>query len=389
VDGHLTLDILLAKYRGKLDAAQNETISRHLAECEHCKARNEFVPDLEKLLRLNRDRQIFAAHPKENCLGDHLIQNYAKGKLSFFEKRKVETHLANCSDCRRVLVAISLAPADSAVVEQISEEDKVLLAFLPSILPSERLARAHTQLAEEPPLEPSPAPMHRRKHKASPWEGLLAIFNFKRRPALAAAAVGVLVAGLAFGWNRATNWRSNVWAQHGMDTLIQQQPLTESDLRPSGNFELPVIGKSRRDGQQAAGENPADEFFQNSLKWNSANRQALHGLALSAYFAGKLMRADSLLQWLLAADSHAVDVWNDLGVVAHRRGEAQSALKLFENALQLEPQFAEATFNLARVLEESGRIDEARQVWQKYVALDSASAWADVAKEHLAGEALP
>jgi tetratricopeptide (TPR) repeat protein len=57
--------------------------------------------------------------------------------------------------------------------------------------------------------------------------------------------------------------------------------------------------------------------------------------------------------------------------------------------LQLEPQFAEATFNLARVLEESGRIDEARQVWQKYVALDSASAWADVAKEHLAGEALP
>jgi len=72
--------------------------------------------------------------------------------------------------------------------------------------------------------------------------------------------------------------------------------------------------------------------------------------------------------------------------VLHGRGEYQAALILYRDAAALDPEFADAHFNLALTCEQLERVEEARRHWQRY--LDPAGELAAIAREHLAGSAL-
>ena len=50
---------------------------------------------------------------------------------------------------------------------------------------------------------------------------------------------------------------------------------------------------------------------------------------------------------------------NNLGVVFQELGELDAAVKSFEEALAIEPEFAEAHNNLGNVLRELGQLDDA------------------------------
>ena len=76
----------------------------------------------------------------------------------------------------------------------------------------------------------------------------------------------------------------------------------------------------------------------------------------------------------------------NLGNVLHGRGEYQAALILYRDAAALDPEFADAHFNLALTCEQLERVEEARRHWQRY--LDPAGELAAIAREHLAGSAL-
>jgi tetratricopeptide (TPR) repeat protein len=383
VDGHLTLDVLLAKQRGKPDTERNESIIQHLQACEHCRKRNEVVSHIGKLLDANGHRRS-ARDKAGECPDYDTIRSYGEGRLFFFRKRKVESHLTDCGECRRDLIAIAVAPTGVAKLEQITEEEKALLQSLPPIFPAERFTQIQARLRRL-----APEPPRRYKYSERWWEKLVLRPVFRAHPILAPVAVAVLLVGLFLGWDRAAEWRSNVWAQRGMDWLVGEQQLTEGELRPSGDFKFTLFGKRRGAGQAAESRNPADDLFQKSLGWNPNHRQARHGLALAAYFDGRWARADSLLRLLLAENSREARVWNDLAVVMYRRGDVASARELFARALQLQPDFAEAVFNLAILFEENGQINQARRAWEKYLAIDRTGKWADVARAHLANEPLP
>ncbi|HEY8086693.1 MAG TPA: tetratricopeptide repeat protein, partial [Polyangiaceae bacterium] len=66
-------------------------------------------------------------------------------------------------------------------------------------------------------------------------------------------------------------------------------------------------------------------------------------------------------------------------------GDARGATAYFERALEGDPRFADAHFNLAMAWEQVGERGRARPHWRKYLELEPSGTWADVAREHLKG----
>jgi len=80
------------------------------------------------------------------------------------------------------------------------------------------------------------------------------------------------------------------------------------------------------------------------------------------------------------------EIHNDLGV-AYLEGGGEAGLtqagQEFRHALQRNPSFAPAVFNLAILYERMGAISEAEAQWKRYVQLDSTSAWSVEARTRL------
>ena len=65
------------------------------------------------------------------------------------------------------------------------------------------------------------------------------------------------------------------------------------------------------------------------------------------------------------------------------RGQPARAIAFFQRALQADPRFSDAHFNLAMALEAMGERGRARTHWKRYLELEPTGAWADIARDHL------
>jgi Tfp pilus assembly protein PilF len=65
------------------------------------------------------------------------------------------------------------------------------------------------------------------------------------------------------------------------------------------------------------------------------------------------------------------------------RGEAEEAIPLFLGALEADPKFADAYFNLAMAFEQAGQADKAQPYWRSYVELEPHGTWSEIARRHL------
>nr|WP_211114035.1 tetratricopeptide repeat protein [Azospirillum picis] len=96
--------------------------------------------------------------------------------------------------------------------------------------------------------------------------------------------------------------------------------------------------------------------------------------ALEHHRAGRLAEAGALYRHVLDTDANAVDALHLLGLVLRRSGQIEDGLALIGRALQLNPEFLEARFNRANILNEASRTVEATSEWRRLVVL--APAWA-------------
>ena len=65
------------------------------------------------------------------------------------------------------------------------------------------------------------------------------------------------------------------------------------------------------------------------------------------------------------------------------QGRTGDAVGYLERALEAAPDYADAIFNLATLLQRLDRYTEAAEYWRRYLAIDNDSAWAARARRAL------
>lgn len=92
-----------------------------------------------------------------------------------------------------------------------------------------------------------------------------------------------------------------------------------------------------------------------------------NALGEAAFAEGDTERAVRHFEAALRLDPEFVDAWNNLGVAAWTGGDRGAALKCLLQGLQLDPCHREATLNAARVLSDLGKHSEAAELCELYL----------------------
>ncbi|OYW19564.1 MAG: GlcNAc transferase, partial [Planctomycetales bacterium 12-60-4] len=82
-------------------------------------------------------------------------------------------------------------------------------------------------------------------------------------------------------------------------------------------------------------------------------------------------------------DHDFIEAWTQLGCVLTETEEFDAAREAFQIALDRHPEFPDAHFHLAQVLERLGDHAAALPHWRAYLTFDSHGPWADIARQHL------
>ncbi|MCA9230345.1 MAG: tetratricopeptide repeat protein [Planctomycetales bacterium] len=110
---------------------------------------------------------------------------------------------------------------------------------------------------------------------------------------------------------------------------------------------------------QGGNTDHARSMYQRALSLEPSNLKALMGLARLEDREGRLNEALKVYQQALAAHPQNVQVLNDLALCHARAGQLPLSLQLLGHATTLQPQKALYRNNIAKVLIELNRVDEA------------------------------
>jgi tetratricopeptide (TPR) repeat protein len=99
---------------------------------------------------------------------------------------------------------------------------------------------------------------------------------------------------------------------------------------------------------------------------------------------GETQAAIERLHEAVTIDRHNVNAWNNLGNLMAEVGCLKDSRDAYEQVLALEPDYSDARYGLADVLEQLGEFDAAATQWRAYLRQESAGPWADYARQCLA-----
>ncbi len=153
------------------------------------------------------------------------------------------------------------------------------------------------------------------------------------------------------------------------------QPHAADDLRAfaaelEGNGELQQAAEVHR-AILFSGESTSEDHF---------------ALAELLYLLNDLSAARERYYMAIELDEDFVEARSNLGCVLAEQGETNLAEAAFRGALEYHPDYADAHYHLARLLDRADRSAEAATHWQQFMNLAPASPWADEARERLEGE---
>jgi len=82
-------------------------------------------------------------------------------------------------------------------------------------------------------------------------------------------------------------------------------------------------------------------------------------------------------------DHDFLEAWVQLGCLLDETGQTRAALEAFGVALDRHPDYPDAHFHLAELLERTKRHDEAVVHWESYLKFDQRGPWAEIARQRL------
>ncbi|MFQ5823287.1 MAG: tetratricopeptide repeat protein [bacterium] len=348
---------------------KSSEIIEHLNQCQKCSELIEIIKDVKAFAgRTKPDADL--NHPPRIDLAETITRAYEQS-LSPKEAANFLSHLETCSQCFNY-VGLVLEDSFSPLPENIETELEVY---------------SNISIAEKA-LELIPSQPSKTTIKLNIiWEKMKSIFSgvfeiIKQKPAPRLAFVVILIIGIAIGQGQFREWRAMVHTKAGMEHLQNTWKITDDDLRPPGNFPRSIFSITHSP-ESTEGTAPSVSEFETALRWDENNKEAKRGLAIYWCFTGNLAGADSLLRTILVLDKLDFEAWNLLGLVAARQENSTRALNAFEKALQIRPDYAEAAYNRAMVLQQLGHLEKAKKAWQEYLKIESQSEWSEVAKKRL------
>ena len=82
-------------------------------------------------------------------------------------------------------------------------------------------------------------------------------------------------------------------------------------------------------------------------------------------------------------DPTFADAWYNLGDLLDKQGRVEAAIECLRTVLRITPDHADASFNLALLLQRTNQYAEATDYWRRYLASDCQSEWAARARRSL------
>jgi cellulose synthase operon protein C len=120
----------------------------------------------------------------------------------------------------------------------------------------------------------------------------------------------------------------------------------------------------------------------------STSAAGRHAAGVSRLISGDLDTAITDLQQAATAEPANANYLSDLAAALLTRGirqrkpqDVQQALKRADDAIARAPRHLDALFNRALALDELGERERAGQAWDRYLAVDANSAWANEARQ--------
>lgn len=127
----------------------------------------------------------------------------------------------------------------------------------------------------------------------------------------------------------------------------------------------------------------AAEAYRHALLLGGLDRDSCFNLANVLHRLGQEEQAAERFYQVVEMDCRFAEAWNNLGVVLSELRRPKEALAAFRQALGLQPDHAEANYNLADFLEDTGCRDQAGPHWQAYLRQDPHSRWGRYARARL------
>lgn len=87
--------------------------------------------------------------------------------------------------------------------------------------------------------------------------------------------------------------------------------------------------------------------------------------ARDCFQRGKPQAAEPILQQLLLKNARIAEVHQMIGTLAYERGQFKKAIQAFQRALEIDPAFTDASVGLSIILNDLGRYDEGRKIFQE------------------------
>ena len=124
------------------------------------------------------------------------------------------------------------------------------------------------------------------------------------------------------------------------------------------------------DALKAGDFSRAERLFLTIVERNGAAHQAWHALSMVAVRAGLPDIAVERARRAVELDRRNADYLNSLGIAHSENQEVEAAEDAFRRALKVRPTYAEAHYNLAKLLRQQGRLDQALAEYERAHALE-------------------
>lgn len=353
----------------------------HLKTCDRCRSLFKII---QRAKEMQGDAELNSEipHLSKFELTDLVVRAYDKS-LSPREAAKFLYSLANSDKSFNDLVAVV-----EGVARPLPEEAETKIAQFADISIAEKA------------LEMVPSESITTKKPVFDFSGMLEWISVPKLAVPAAATMLLLVAS----WNVVNYFGTDYKITKAEKILADNYRVFYKDTpRLSGNYDATAAGaimgsheqsidkRARPDSGEPRQESTAmlrrdGKYLKDALRLTedaiangSSSPEAIRLQAQIYIIEGQFEKAEARLNSIASGKRNAA-VFNDLGVLNFKQGDLQKAADYFESAIQFDPTFKEAYYNLALVQKKRGLEDEAEATTKDYLELETNEDWQRAAK---------